>query len=193
MEFLRVKGDEIITAGGEPVRLRGFCLGGWMLMENFINGFAGNEAAFRAAVAKALGGKKAAFFFERMLHYFMTEDDIRFIASLGANTVRVPFNYRHFEDDRKPFKYKKEGFARLDRVIGWCRKHGIYAILDMHAVQGFQNTDWHCDNPGMFPWLYEHPHFQERAIALWQAIARRYKNEAGVAGYNLMNETQRVL
>jgi hypothetical protein len=40
----------------------------------------------------------------------------------------------------------------------------------------------------MFPWLYEHPHFQERAIRLWQAIARRYRTEAAVAGYNLMNE-----
>ena len=43
MEFLKVKGTQITTQKGQPVRLRGFCLGGWMLMENFINGFAGNE------------------------------------------------------------------------------------------------------------------------------------------------------
>ena len=55
MDFLRVKGNLIVNPKGDPVQLKGFCLGGWMLLENFINGFAGNEAAFRGAVAKVLG------------------------------------------------------------------------------------------------------------------------------------------
>jgi endoglucanase len=35
LDFLRVRGSEIVNERGEVVRLRGFCLGGWMNMENF--------------------------------------------------------------------------------------------------------------------------------------------------------------
>ena len=39
MEFPKTKGKNIITESGTPVWLRGTCVGGWMNMENFINGF----------------------------------------------------------------------------------------------------------------------------------------------------------
>ena len=37
--------------------------------------------------------------------------------SLGLNCLRLPFNYRHFEDDMNPFVFKESGFKHLDRVI----------------------------------------------------------------------------
>src|SRR5579885_3688527 len=117
LPFLRVRGAQIVNDHGQQVQLRGVCLGGWMNMENFITGFPGNEVGQRRAVAQVLGKERAAFFFERFLHYFITEDDIQFIKSWGGSVVRIPFNYRHFEDDDRPFEYKPEGFALLDRVI----------------------------------------------------------------------------
>jgi hypothetical protein len=33
------------------------------------------------------------------------------------NCIRVPFNYRHFEDDMNPRILKPDGFKWLDRVI----------------------------------------------------------------------------
>jgi hypothetical protein len=41
MEFLRVSGSHIVDAGGKKIRLRGTCPGGWMNMEDFINGHPG--------------------------------------------------------------------------------------------------------------------------------------------------------
>jgi endoglucanase len=185
---LRVKGSEIVNRRGEVVRLRGFCLGGWMNMENFIIGYPGHESGMRAAVASVLGEAKARFFFERFLHYFITEDDLRFIKSLGCTVVRVPFNYRHFESDDQPFEYKPEGFALLDSVIGWARAQQLYVILDLHAVQGWQNGGWHCDNPGQQAHFWGQKVFEDRAVALWEELARRYGDESFVAGYNVMNE-----
>ncbi len=43
MEFLRVSGPHIVDAKGNKVRLRGTCPGGWMNMEDFINGHPGAE------------------------------------------------------------------------------------------------------------------------------------------------------
>jgi hypothetical protein len=38
--------------------------------------------------------------------------------------------------------------------------------------------------------LWEKASFQDRAVALWEAFARRYKEEPAVAGYNLVNEPE---
>ncbi len=188
MERLEVKDGKIVDARGKQVVLRGTCVGGWMNMENFINGYPGDESGTRAAMAQALGPAKAEFFFDRLLDYFLDEEDIRYMKALGATVVRLPLNYRHFERDDAPFQYLEKGFARLDRAIQWCGKHGLYAILDLHAVQGWQNTDWHSDNSNRQTLFWTHKHFQDRFVALWEAFARRYQGNPAVAGYNVMNE-----
>lgn len=188
MNMLHVEGNKIVDSNGKVVSLKGTCIGGWMNMENFINGYPGSENGIRSAVANVLGPVKGQHFFDRMLDYFFNEDDIAFLKECGCTVVRLPLNYRHFEDDEKPFEYKESGFKRLDKVLGWCEKYGIYAILDLHSVQGWQNNDWHCDNDSYHTLFWNHPHFQHRFIALWEEFARRYKNNATVAGYDVMNE-----
>jgi aryl-phospho-beta-D-glucosidase BglC (GH1 family) len=111
-------------------------------MENFITGYPGHEKQHRAAMLKVLGKENYDYFFDRFLTYFFTEDDAKFFASLGLNCLRIPFNYRHFEDDMNPKVLKTEGFKQLDRVVEACAKHGVYTILDLHAVPGSQNPDW---------------------------------------------------
>lgn len=188
MDMLQVRNGKITDGSGKPIQLRGTCVGGWMNMENFINGYPGSETGTRAAVAEVLGSGRAEFFFDRMLDNMLGEEDIRFLKECGSTVVRLPLNYRHFEDDKKPFEYKESGFQRLDRVLGWCEKYGLYAILDLHAVQGWQNTDWHCDNDSAHAMFWEHPHFIDRFTALWEEFARRYRRNKTVAGYDIMNE-----
>ncbi len=186
--MLSVRGHQIVDSSGRAVRLRGTCFGGWMNMENFINGYPGAEHGVRAALAEVLGPDKAAFFFDRWLDYILSERDIAFIRQCGANVVRLALNYRHFERDTKPFHYVESGFERLARAVEWCGKQGVYAILDLHAVQGWQSTDWHCDNAHGHSLFWQHPHFQDRYVALWQEFARRYQGNATIAGYDVMNE-----
>lgn len=188
MDLLQVKGHQIVDQANRPVRLRGVCIGGWMNMENFINGYTGAEHTLRATMRDILGPAKAQFFFDRMLDYFFSEDDVAFIKSLGATVVRLPLNYRHFESDLEPFKYLESGFQRLDQALSWCARHGLYAILDLHSAQGSQNPDWHSDNANRQANFWQHPHFQDRFVALWEEFARRYKGNAVVAGYNVLNE-----
>ena len=188
MELLQVNNGQIVNSRNQPIRLRGVCIGGWMNMESFINGFPGVESGLRSAMAEVLGVAKANFFFERWLDYFLAEDDIAFIRECGASVVRIPLNYRHFEQDNEPFRYLEAGFERLNRAVDWCRTYGLYVILDLHAVPGWQNPDWHSDNPTQTALFWSQPHFQDRFVNLWQEIARRYKNDPVIAGYNLMNE-----
>ena len=188
MDMLQIKNGVICDSNGKSIQLRGTCVGGWMNMENFINGYPGSENGVRTAVADVLGISKAEFLFNRMLDNFLAEDDIKYIKECGSTVVRIPLNYRHFEDDIKPFEYKESGFERLNKILSWCEKYELYAILDLHAVQGWQNTDWHCDNDSSHALFWEHPHFIDRFIALWEEFAKRYKNNSTIAGYDVMNE-----
>ena len=188
MDLLQVKNGKVSNTAGTPVWLRGTCVGGWMNMEDFINGYPGTESNLRKHMKKTLGEETGAYFFEKLLDEFFDEDDIKYIASLGANCVRLPLNYRHFEDDDTPFEYKDAGFKRLDHILDLCEKHGLYVILDMHAVQGWQNSHWHSDNERGASLFWTHKLFQDRLVGLWEEFARRYKGRTVIAGYELMNE-----
>jgi len=188
MSFLRVKGRDIVDSKGAKIRLRGTCPGGWMNMEDFINGHPGAEHTLRAQMAEALGAAKAQFFFDRMLDYFFNEDDVIFLRKAGINVVRFPLNYRHFEDDMAPFKYKEQGFARLDKVIALCEKHDLYVILDLHSAQGWQNVHWHSDNAARISLRWRDATYQDRYVGLWKEFARRYAHRSVIAGYDVLNE-----
>ena len=172
---LSVRGEHILDSSGTQVHLRGPCIGGWMNMEDFITGHPGAEHGFRVALSDALGAGRATFFLDRLLDYFFAEDDVAFLASLGASVVRIALNYRHFESDADPFNYIESGFARLDHAVSWCTRHGLYVILDLHAVQGWQNSDWHSDNANRVSLFWDHRQFQDRFVALWVELARRYR------------------
>jgi aryl-phospho-beta-D-glucosidase BglC (GH1 family) len=184
--FLRVDRNTIVDGAGSPVVLRGVGLGGWMNMENFITGYPANESAMRDAVASVLGPDRADAFFERLLDRFFSEEDAAFLASLGVNCVRLPINQRHFEAG--PFEWLSSGFERLSRAVDQLGAHGIHSVIDLHAVPGCQNQHWHSDNPTHIAAFWRHPHFMERATALWVQLAQRFADNEWVAGYNLLNE-----
>jgi endoglucanase len=186
--FLQTSDSQITTRAGYPVQLRGVGLGGWMNMENFITGYPATESLQRAALRQALGEEGYKVFFDRFLDVFFGESDAALLASLGLNLVRLPINYRHFEDDMRPFEMKEEGFQLLDRAIDRCARHGIYTIIDLHAAPGYQNQHWHSDNPTHWAFFWMHKHFQDRAVHLWEELARRYRDNPWVAGYNPLNE-----
>ncbi|MFI7451888.1 glycoside hydrolase family 5 protein [Nonomuraea sp. NPDC049714] len=185
--MLHVSGARLF-AGDQPVRLRGVGLGGWMNLENFITGHPANESAMRAAVREVLGEERAALFFDRLLTSFFTDQDAALLAGLGMNCVRIPINYRHFESDDRPFEVIEQGFHHLDRVIDLLGARGIYSVVDLHALPGSQNQHWHSDNPTHIAAFWQHRHFQDRAVHLWEAIADHYRDHPWVAGYNPVNE-----
>src|SRR5206468_1829450 len=83
---------------------------------------------------------------------------------------------------------RPDAFRHLDRAIAACAAHGVYSMIDLHALPGFQNQDWHSDNPTHVDTFFDHPHFQDRVIAIWEAVAERYRDNPWVSGYNVMNE-----
>jgi endoglucanase len=188
MKWLRTAGSGVVTADGEPVLLRGVGVGGWLNMENFITGFPATEFSHRQALRRVLGERRSGLLLGSLLDSFFGPQDAAFIASLGLNCLRIPVNYRHWEDDSWPGEINPEGFARLDRAVDACAAAGLYTVIDLHAAPGAQNHHWHSDNPFHRPLFWQHRSFQDRAIRLWETIAGRYADRPEVAGYNVLNE-----
>ena len=157
-------------------------------MENFIVGFPGHEASVHSAMVEVMGQEKHDFFWDRWLYYFFTEADAKFYKTSGLNCLRVPFNYRHLEDDMNPRVIKESGWKHLDRVVDVCARNKIYTILDMHTLPGGQSPGWHSDNATRYAAFWDYKDHQDRTVWLWEQIAKRYKDNPWVAGYNPINE-----
>nr|OQO25970.1 hypothetical protein B0A51_07687 [Rachicladosporium sp. CCFEE 5018] len=186
--YLKVQGVDVVDSNGKKVILKGAATGGHLNMENFITGYPGHEHEMRLALLEVLGQEKYDFFFDKFLDYFFTEADAKLFASLGLNAIRIPINHRHFMDDEKPFEIKQDGFKLVDRVVELCAAQGIYTILDMHTFPGGQNQGWHSDSGLHRALFWENWDLQERGIKLWVEIAKHYKDNTWIAGYNPMNE-----
>lgn len=157
-------------------------------MENFINGYPGTESSARSALLNVMGREAYEFFFDRFVHHFFAEKDAQLLNSLGINCARLPFSYKHLEDDMNPRVLKEDGFKHIDRIVDLCASHGIYVILDMHTAPGCQNPDWHSDNHTSYAAFWDFKDHQDRTIWLWERIADRYKDNPWIAGYNPLNE-----
>ena len=112
------------------------------------------------------------------------EIDFQRLADMGANSTRFLLNYLTFEDDAAPYVYKDAGWAWIDQNVAWAKTHGIHLILNMHVPQGGFQSD---GNGGA---LWTTSENQNRLIALWREIARRYAGEPIIAGFGLVNEPE---
>ena len=169
---------------------KGAALGGHLNMENFITGYPGHETEHKLVLEKKIGKEKFDYFFEKFYEYFWTEKDAEFYRNkLGFNCLRIPFNYRHFIDDNGDlFKIKGKGFELLDRIVDICSQYGIYTILDLHTTPGGQNQGWHSDSAIHKSLFWDFKVFQDSIVNLWVELAKHYKDNVWVAGYNPLNE-----
>ena len=188
--FVHIEGDELITPSGEKLFIRGTNLGNWLNPEGYMFGFSRTNAAHQIdELFRQLAGPDfAAEFWQRFKDNYITRADIEFIASTGANTIRLPFHYKLFTDeDYLGLTAAQDGFARVDSVVTWCRDNGLWLILDMHDAPGGQTGDNIDDSYG-YPWLFESEASQALFCDIWRRIAAYYRDEPVILGYELMNE-----
>ena len=188
--FVRIDGTQIVAPDGTPLKLRGVGLGNWLLAEGYmfrLDDGPESERQIRTLVAELVGPDRAAEFWETFRERYVTRDDIALLKRLGLNSVRVPFNYRLLTPEHQAGTWLDDGFAILDRVVGWSRDAGLYVILDMHGAPGGQ-TGENIDDSYGHPWLFTSQASQDRTVEIWKRLASRYRNEPAVLGYELLNE-----
>ena len=141
------------------------------------------------------------------------EDDVRFLRSLGFNTVRIGIIYKGLEAERG--RYDDAYLARILKSTRLLQRHGVWPLVDFHQDmynerfngQGF--PDWAVRDDGLpaapdqgFPANYlimpalqrAFDHFlddvdlQEPYAAAWAHVAQRFRAERGLIGFDIFNE-----
>ena len=190
--MLSVK-DGYLFDGENYILLKGINLGGWLLMETWMNpvmttGFTAYSDLL-AVLESRFGDKKTETLIASYEENFITEKDFERIEALGFNCVRIPFWYRNFTDKKGNYLPDSKGHKRIDWALEQCEKHDLYAILDMHGCPGGQSMDHSTGITGMNE-LYDNEKNLKIMENVWVNIAKRYKDNKYIAAYDIMNEPQ---
>ncbi|HEY0829390.1 MAG TPA: cellulase family glycosylhydrolase [Bacilli bacterium] len=189
--FLKADGRKLINGEGQEILLRGVGFGSWLLPEGYMWRFpeqGDRPRRIERMIESLIGKEKSEAFWEMYYDRYITEADIRQIAAEGFNSIRVPINARHLIVESEPIEFNERHIHLIDRVIGWCRTHQLYVVLDLHGASGGQTGTNIDDSEYDRPDLFTIERNKELTIALWRMLAERYKDEWIVAGYDLLNE-----
>ena len=209
---LRTDGIRIVNEDGQEIILNGYGAANWENVEGFMIGSAplprdnfkfilfpgpGKDhnperwtcRRFVSQQIRELCGQKYLdTFWDRWEENHLREEDIKLMADMGYNTVRIVLNANALLYEEPGIQFNEGGFGRLESVIDWCEKYRIYAILDMHGVVGGNNgatgDSLFCEYPSIFL----DAESMERQIILWEEIVRRFGSRWIIAGYDLINE-----
>ena len=113
------------------------------------------------------------------------------MASLGYNTVRVPYSNQLFDPGSTPNSIDANsnpdlvglsGIQILDKVIGYIGSVGMRVVLDQHRP----------DSGAQSPLWYTAQYPESRWISDWTMLAQRYKGNPTVVGMDLHNEPHTI-
>ena len=162
---LHTSGHEIVDAAGHRVRLASVNWYGFDQKEYVVGGL--DHASLDAIIGQ--------------------------IKAIGLNSVRLPWANETLEKNpvvpdyavRANPKFRgKHAMEIMDAVIAALAKAHILVILDNHM----SDADWCCSETDGNGLWYNANYSEEKWLADWRTIIRRYKNQAWVVGADLRNE-----
>lgn len=176
---------------GSIVNLRGTNLGGWLLQEAWMSPLKMDQAQpdewkLRQILTARFGESVKESLISGYQDNWIKASDLDNIKNLGFNFVRVPILYLQLMDMYG--NWKSDPWSKLDWLVSECAARGIYVLLDLHGTFGGQNMWDNCGEQNTDPQFWKNTVYQDRTVALWEGIARHYKGNPTIAGYDLLNE-----
>lgn len=188
---LHTDGRELKNANDEVVFLKGVNVGGLFIQENWMcptNMEAlerADEVTLRGTLVERFGYERAETLLKAYRDAWWTESDFDNVKNAGLNLIRLPFGYFDIEDENGDYTR----FETIDWFVEECSKREIYLILDLHGAYGSQNANDHSgDISGAM--LFEEEENIQKTAELWGTIAKRYKENPVIAGFDIINEPE---
>ncbi len=192
--LLKANGTIWMNQQGEKVSLRGINIGNWLGLEMWMFGHeqpigdgVTDQCSLEDLLVERFSYQEKEDILNTHRDSWFTNEDWDTIAAAGFNLVRIPFYYNLIESETSPYTTKANAWHYLDAAIEQAKARKIYVILDLHGAVGGQGVEQHtgCANQNQ---LWGNAEYRARTAWLWKQIAMRYKNEAAIAGYGLLNE-----
>ena len=115
---------------------------------------------------------------------FITENDLRYIASLGYDHVRLPIDEKEIWHEDGSFN--ESAIAHLHNGIQWALKYDLGVIVDMHVIRSHH---FNAANEGGTNTLWDDPAEQEKFFDLWRQLSGEIAQyPVNKVAYEIMNE-----
>ncbi|RUP52071.1 glycoside hydrolase superfamily [Jimgerdemannia flammicorona] len=137
-------------------KMRGVNMGGWLVLEKWIkpsifNTYAPN-AADEYTFCQTLGKSAAQSALTAHWDTWVTESDIKQLASYGLNFLRIPIGYWALDvSGGEPYVSGLQ-VDYVKKAITWAAKYGMYVFVDLHGVPGSQNGFDNSGRQGAINW-----------------------------------------
>jgi endoglycosylceramidase len=145
----------------------------------------------------------------------LDDQDAALMQQAGFNVVRLPISWSELEPVRG--EINADYLDRIQQTVDMLNRHGLYVILDMHfsldwspRFGGTGAPDWAVvpDVPqftlqppnaawkvspaisASHDYFWTHHDWQTDFEMVWQAVAACFRDDSGVAGYDLYNEPE---
>ena len=114
------------------------------------------------------------------------EEDLRTLASWGANLARyqmaVGWGKKNANRDLAEFDKWVDGkLDVLDDVLDWAGKYGLRIVVDLHVPPGGRGEGGEMN-------MFHEREYADHFISTWRRIARRFRGDRRIYGYDLINE-----
>ncbi|KZO96716.1 glycoside hydrolase family 5 protein [Calocera viscosa TUFC12733] len=127
-------------------KMIGISLGNYLVLERWMTedwfvGAAGPDAYDEWTFTNFTGGA-APGLLQAHWDSWVSEDDIERVYQAGVNTIRVPTGYWAWIPTIEGEPYVQAGqLDRLELVMSWAYKRGMYVLVDLHGLPGSQNGE----------------------------------------------------
>ncbi len=191
LPLLHAQGTTLADPSGHVVTLKGINLGGWLVEEMWMQPFVTTPpdgSSFKPikdhvslwnTVETRFGPAGKARVQAAFRSAWLNESDFKRLHDAGFNCVRLPF--------LASIVSEPGGLHWLDQAVQWGADNGIYVILDMHGAPGSQSDQGHTGQADL-TMFFKDPANVTLAEKVWTQIARRYRGNSTVAGYDTINE-----
>ncbi|TKA24097.1 hypothetical protein B0A50_06837 [Salinomyces thailandicus] len=173
-------------SGTTPSVIRGVNLGGWLVLEKWLNSdlFSETDALDQYHFDQS---PNALSKLQNHWDTFITEDDIRQIADIGINTLRIPIGYWAYDNSNTPYITGADTY--MEKAIGWARKYSLKVLVDLHGAPGSQNGFDSSGSTDQVAW--QTGDNMDKTISVLETMAQKYgaQEYADVVwGLELVNE-----
>jgi hypothetical protein len=126
-----------------------------------------------------------------MIQTSLSEQDLKVLADdWGANLVRWQLTRPNHSGEETDFtaydKWLDDELVKLDRGLRWAKSLGVMVVVDLHSPPGGKASSggYQAAMGGIFT----DPRAQSKFIEVWRMIAKRYKGNKTIWGFDLVNE-----
>ena len=143
----------------------------------------------------------------------LSETDATLMQRAGFDMVRLGIDWSQLEPARG--QINQSYLERVAGTVAMMNHHGLYVVLDMHFRLGWSPRFGYSDAPGwatigvpnwnplpQYSWspslspaafvsdtyFWLSSDWKKDYYVAWQAVARRFRNNPGIAGYDIFNE-----